>query len=150
MLNGVHNQKKKGKPPEKQSPHRTQEEKNRLKRVQCPRYRVVGRRRSSQHGKRRAARAAAPEDGVGEGEPPRRGGHERAHEHPVHGAGAPARQNNGGLVLRGARLRAGVESTLEQEWQAAWGVGTGKWRAREAERRGEVGFFRRVGARGRQ
>src|SRR5688572_10069379 len=48
----------------------------------------VGMEGSSQHGEWGAARAVPPEDGVGEGEPPRRGGHERAHEHPLHGAAA--------------------------------------------------------------
>jgi len=144
MLNGVHNQNEE-KTPRKTIP--SYGKKTRLNRAQCPRDRVTGRQRSSQHGKRGAARAAAPEDGVGEGEPSRRGGHERAHEHPVHGAGAPARKNNRGLVLRDAGLRAGVVSTLELEWEAAWGVGSG---GRERRSGGERWGFSGVSGRGRQ
>jgi len=121
MLNGLHTKKKEN-PPGKTIP--SQEGINRLKHAQCPRDRVIGRQRSSQHGKRGATRAAAPEDGVGEREPPRRGGHERSHEHPVHGAGAEE-QRGASAWRRGSPRRRRVHAGTELEWEAAWAVGSG-------------------------
>ena len=62
---------------------------------------------------------------------------------------APARKNNGGLVLGGAGLRAGVVSTLELNWN---GRRRGSWEV-EGERGGAEGErwgFSGVSGRGRQ
>jgi hypothetical protein len=42
---------------------------------------------------------AGPEDGVGEGEPPRRGGHYRARQQPLHGDGDRRRWRGPGAGL---------------------------------------------------
>lgn len=98
---------------------------------------------SSQHGEWGAARAVPPEDGVGEGEPPRRGGHERAHEHPLHGAAALREERRCARASRRwyprrRRVPAGM---------GGGGGGVSGGPETRADRRGEVGFWGCVGAR---
>lgn len=97
----------------------------------------------SQHGKRGAARPAAPEKRIGEGEPPRRGGHERAREQPLHGDGAAARGRGEARVFYGlSGSRSGVSASVsppQREWGKAPRGEVGSGGGREAEE--GVGFW---------